>query len=538
MATFRDWSAPALPVRLRHHVAARPFNDNAGALHSVITMLRSPRGGDVAALVLGAVLPLAFAPLDVWPVAVLAPAGLFLLWRECGPRAGFRRGWLFGFGMWGGGVYWIYHSLHLFGDAIAPIAALLTALFVAAMALTLGVLGWLVCRVDPARRKAVWLLVTLPSAWVALEWVRSWLLTGFPWLLLGTGALDTWLAGYLPVIGVYGAGLVLALTAAALAAAVAVPTARRAALVLGIGLVLVWGGGLGLNGRAWTRPAGPPVDVALLQGNIEQSQKFGTLMGTLRHYMDSTRDIAGEVGIVIWPETAVPTFYSRVDERLDAFAREMAAQGTEVVTGIFIYEEASGRYYNSVRPLGEGRRDYRKQHLVPFGEYMPLRGLLRFAEQYIRIPMSDIASGEPDQAPLAVGGYAMAASVCYEAAYPETIRSLARGSDMLVNVSNDAWFGDSSAPSQHLQLARMRSLETGRPMLRATNTGISAVIDEQGDVVATAPQFEVGLVRATVQPYWGETPWMRWGSVPVLILIVLMLLSPPVVSRLRSRAST
>lgn len=495
-------------------------------------MLRSPRGGDAAALLLGALFPLAFAPFDLWPLAMLSPAGLFLLWRDCDARAGFRRGWLFGFGLWGAGVYWIYHSLHLFGDAIAPIAAVLTAVFAAGMALTLGVLGWLACRVDPARRNAAWLLVTLPAAWMALEWVRSWLLTGFPWLLLGTSALDTWLGAWLPVVGVYGTGLPLALGAGALAALV-VRATRRPGIAVIVALGVVWIAGALLQDRDWTRPGGPPVDVALMQGNIDQTRKFNTLAGTIDYYTQATRALADEVGLVIWPETAIPTFYTHIDERMIAFAREMAARNTEVVTGVFVHDDATGRYYNSIRSLGPDRRDYRKQHLVPFGEYMPLRGLLKWAEQYIRIPMSDIAAGTPDQPPLAVGGYALSASVCYEAAYPETIRRLAHDSGMLINVSNDAWFGDSTAPFQHLQLARVRALENGRPMLRATNTGISAVIGPHGDVVATAPQFETGTVRASVRPRWGETPWMRWGSWPALIVIALMLLAVPAWCRLR-----
>ncbi len=188
-----------------------------------------------------------------------------------------------------------------------------------------------------------------------------------------------------------------------------------------------------------------------------------------------------------------------------------------------------------MRALGPDRRDYRKHHLVPFGEYMPLRGALAFLEDYIRIPMSDIAAGPREQAPLEVGGHRLGASVCYEAAYPGTIRALARDADLLVNVSNDAWFGDSIAPHQHLQIARMRSLETGRPMLRATNTGISAVIDHRGEIVAAAPQFEVAVLRARVQPRIGATPWLLWGSVPVLFAVALMLVVPLLAARLQRR---
>ncbi len=484
--------------------------------------LRSPRAGGLAALVLGALIPLAFSPFDLWPFAVLAPAGLFLLWRSCTPRAGLWRGWLFGFGMWGAGVYWIHYSLHLFGDAIAPLAAVLTVLFAAGMALTLGILGWLVCRTGQGRRDAAWFLLILPAAWIALEWVRSWLMTGFPWLLTGTVALDTPLAGYAPVVGVYGIGLLLALAAGALAGAAAAGY-PRAVLVPTVIAVTVWLGGMVLDGREWTRPGGPPVEVALVQGNIDQTRKFGTLESTLDRYMELTRAVAGEAELVLWPETAIPTFYSKVDDRMNAFAEAMRRRGTDVVSGVFVHDDDSGRYYNSIRPLGPDRNDYRKHHLVPFGEYLPLRGALAFAERFIRIPMSDIAAGARHQPPLAVGGHALGATICYEAAYPETLRALAPASGMLINVSNDAWFGDSTAPAQHLQMARMRSLETGRPMLRSTNTGISAVIDHHGRITAVSPPFTVNVLRASAQPRQDETPWVRWGSMPVLVVAGLML---------------
>ncbi len=491
----------------------------------------TPAGRDLAALVAGILLALAFAPYALWPLAVVAPALLFRLWADCRRGRAFWRGWLFGLGLWGAGVYWIYASLHLFGAAVGPLAGVLTVLFVAGLALLPAVLGALVAGRPRAARGAPWFLLVLPGAWVLVEWVRSWLLTGFPWLLVGTSQVDTWLGGYAPVVGVYGMGLVVAVSAGGLAL---LPDVRRLAwLPIAALIAVLWGGGAALQAATWSRPGGLPFDAALIQGNVAQEQKFGTLEESLQLYTRRTRAAADEAELVLWPETAVPTFYGRVGERLNELGREMEGRGTRVVTGVFTAEGDTGRYYNAVRPLGVGAIAYRKQRLVPFGEYMPMRGALQFLERYIEIPMSDIAAGRSGQPALKPGDFRIGASVCYEAAYPGVMRRLAARSTLLVNVSNDGWFGDSTAPHQHLQIARLRSLETARPMLRATNTGISAIIDHRGTVVARGPQFEVTTVEARIEPRAGLTPFVRAGSAPAVILALVVALLPWGVQRWR-----
>lgn len=497
--------------------------------------LRTSRGRDGLALVAGLALVPAFAPFGLWPLAALAPAALFLLWRDCGRGRAAWRGWLFGVGYWGAGVYWVYHSLHFFGAAIAPLAAFLTLGFALGLALTLALLGALVGSVPVARRSPAWFLLTLPGAWVLLEWFRSWFLTGFPWLLLGTSQVDTWLGGYAPVVGVYGTGLAVALTAGLVAVALRYGWPARVPAVLVI--AVIWTAGWALGGVHWTRPSGLPFDAALIQGSVDQDRKFASLERSLERYMAMTRAVAPRAELVLWPETAVPSYYIRAAERLNPFAAEMIERNTRVVTGVFTHEPESGRYYNAVRELGPDRADYRKRHLVPFGEYMPLRPLIGFIGRYIEIPMSDITAGAPRQPVLEVGRLRLGASVCYEAAYPEVIRSMAAGAGVLVNVSNDAWFGDSTAPFQHLEIARMRALETGRPMLRATNNGISAIIGPRGEVVARGPQFEPAMVNARVEPHGGRTPFVAWGSAPALVVALLLVVAPPAWRRLRARRS-
>lgn len=485
---------------------------------------RSPlarlRWGDGGALLAGLAAVPAFAPFGWWPLAVLAPAVLFMLWRDCGRGRAAWRGWLFGLGYWGAGVYWVYFSLHHFGDAVAPLAAVLTAVFAAGLALTLALLGALVAVGESRSRSTLWFLLVLPSAWVLLEWFRSWFLTGFPWLLLGTSQVEAPLAPYAPLMGVYGLGLALALSAGALAGLPWFGVRGRVLAVVLLGAL--WTGAPLVAERSWTQPAGEELEVALVQGNFEQANKFDSLDRALARYTQMTRGVAGEARLVLWPETAMPTFYSEVAARLDPFARAMEEQGTHVISGVFT-RGGDGAYYNAVRPLGEQRADYRKHRLVPFGEYLPLRPLLAPFDRFIQVPMSDIATGPAQQPPLQVGPFRVGASVCYEAAYPGIVRSALPGANVLINVSNDAWFGDSTAPHQHLEIARMRALEVGRPMLRATNTGISAIIDHRGDIVARGPQFERAVVRGAVTPRAGLTPYARWGDLPALALAVVLL---------------
>ena len=497
------------------------------------TALSGARAGDLLALLAGVALAFAFAPWGLWPLAIIAPAVLFLLWQDCSRRRAAWRGWVFGVGLWGTGVYWIYHSLHLFGAAIAPLAGALTVGFILLLALIPAALGALVVGRDAERRGALWFLLVLPGAWVLVEWVRSWLFTGFPWLLLGTSQIDSWLAGYAPVFGVYGMSLAVALTAGALAYTWR-GCWRGRALALSVAVV-IWGTGAVLSGVHWSRSGGQPFDAALIQGDIEQEQKFETQEKALNRYENLTRVAADEAELVLWPETAVPTFYRRVADRLNNFGKEMEAEGAHIVTGVFTLDTETRRYYNAVRPLGFNRMAYHKQRLVPFGEYMPLRGYLEFLERYIQIPMSDIAPGVPDQAPLEVGNIRLGASVCYEAAYPGVMRRMAVRADVLVNVSNDGWFGDSTAPHQHLQIARLRARETARPMLRATNTGITAIINHRGEIVSRGPQFEVTVVEARIDPRAGLTPYVQMGDIPAIGGAALLAFLPYLIGTLRRR---
>jgi apolipoprotein N-acyltransferase len=481
-----------------------------------------------AAFAAGAATVLAFAPVGFFPAAIAGMAILVYQWLGAQtPRRAFACGYVFGFGFFGAGVSWVYVSINQFGGMSPPLAAIATLLFCAFLALFPATAGWLQAQV-PAGRAARAVLV-IPATWLLVEWIRSWVLTGFPWLSLGYAVLDTPLAGFAPVLGVFGCSLAV-LASAALVSMVA---GSRSVIAPVVALAVLFGAGLVLRGVEWSTAAGK-LTVALLQGNIEQAMKFepGRYEQTLEAYAQLAEGTRAK--LIVLPETAVPRFADRVDPAYFTRLRSAALRnGGDLLLGIPVRTSADV-YLNSVVSLGTsaGQR-YDKSHLVPFGEFNPpglawvLRGL--------SIPLSDFTRGTDRPKPMEVAGARVAISVCYEDAFgEEVIRQLPRAT-VLVNVSNVAWFGDSLAPAQHLQIARLRAVETGRMHLTATNTGITAAIDRDGRVLATLPQFHRGRLEIEAIQYEGATPYVRIGDLGALTLAALMLIAAAALARAGAR---
>jgi len=473
----------------------------------------SSRARDCAALGAGLVYPLGFAPFGLYPLPVLALAVLYLCLRGASAARGAWRGWLFGAGAFGLGVSWVQVSVHQFGLPLLSFSVTVTVLFVAAMALYPLAFGWLAARTGAGGGGAA-LVFGLPAAWTVIEWVRGWLLSGFPWLQAGYAQIDAPLAGYVPLGGVHAATFAVA-ASAALAVLVILNRARYAALTV---LAALWLSGALLTRSEWTDPAGPRFEAALVQGNVAQAIKWrpSERERTLERYLSLSEPYWRRAAVLVWPETAVPAFRHRVGDflgRLDALARET---GTDVLLGLPVLDDDGERYYNSVIGLGASPGVYHKRHLVPFGEFMPLQGILGGVLDFLDIPMSSFSAGAGDQPLVHAGGWPVGISICYEDAFGAEVRDTVPAAAFLVNVSNDAWFGDSLAPHQHLEIARMRALETGRYLLRATNTGISAIIDPRGRIVTRAAQFEPAAIAAVVEPRAGATPYVRIGDWPLI----------------------
>lgn len=468
------------------------------------------------ALAAGALTVLAFAPLQWYLLAVIGPALWWSTLSGMDARRAAGLGFLFGLGFFGFGISWVFNSLLIFGQAPLVMAVLLTGLLVLYLALYPAILAYVVVRITPVDRPRA--LFLLAGGWVLLEFLRGWLLTGFPWLYLGHALLDSPLQGWLPVVGEMGASLIVVLLAAALLLLL-----RQRLPVLALGILLSIGlATAALQTQEWVRPMGSGFTAGLVQANIPQERKWQDdgREYSLERYL-SLSALLPRVDVLVWPETAIPVFAVEIASDLEWLAEEFAAEGIEWVTGLFDYDPITGRMFNSLHVPAQGGV-YHKRQLVPFGEYLPLRGQLTWLRGVLEIPMSDLSSGEGDGL-LDVAGYRAGASICFEAAFARRIRSALPEAHFLMNLSNDAWFGNSLAPYQHLQIARIRALEAGRPMLRATNTGISAIIAADGRVITASGVLETALVVGEVIPHTGQTPATVLGPWPALAFSLALL---------------
>jgi apolipoprotein N-acyltransferase len=489
----------------------------------------SGRKGDALALLAGCTLPLSLAPFDFWPVGLISVFLLLACIDQVDPRQAALRGFLYALGMYGVGVSWIYVSIHVYGGAPMPLAATMVLLFVVFLSPVQVLQCYLYARVF--RSGIAGPVVGFTSLWVLQEWVRTWLLTGFPWLFVGYGHLDTSLANWAPLAGVLGVTWVAVLTASALYCCCRAylngsRILRSGSLASLLAAGLLWITGFGLARVDWVRPADvPPLTVSAVQGNVDQATKWLPEMRIpiLDRYRQMSRDHWGS-DIVVWPEAAITLFREQAGIYLNGMQSQAVETNTTVITGIMSLDRATGSYYNSVIALGEGSGIYRKQKLVPFGEYVPLEDQLRGLITFFDLPLSGTAAGLEGQSALTAGGYRISTSICYEVVYPELVRSSVDEADLLLTLSNDTWFGESIGPHQHMQIARMRALENGRYLIRATNNGVTAIVDHRGKIRGTIPQFARAVLTGTVEIMAGETPFSRWGSWPILTLCLLGLI--------------
>lgn len=454
---------------------------------------------------------LGFAPFSLFPVAVLSLALLYELLTRPPVRGAFLIGLGFGIGLLGFGIFWIRISLNEYGNMAPWLAHLMTSLLVVGMALYYGVAGTLTAKLS-AGPPWVGPLLAFPAVWVLMEWLRGWLFTGFPWLAIGYTQIDSPLAGLAPIVGVYGISLAVALCAGLLWGLARWPGRARFGALAGLGVILL--GSAALTRVEWTEPNGEPFKATVVQANIQQSVKWDpdSRIPTLQAYLELTR-ANWDSDLIVWPETAVPDFLHQVRNAfIKPLAEEAREQNTELVIGIPVMDLGARAYYNGLASAGTTEDIYRKRHLVPFGEFIPFRDLLGPIADAFEVPMSDFSSGDAERPLLKVGGHLAGVSICYEDVFPAEVREALPDAAYLINVSNDAWFGDSLAPHQHLEMARMRALENGRWLVRSTNTGISAILGHRGDVIGVVPSFERGFFSALVQPRKGATPFVHLGN--------------------------
>ena len=469
----------------------------------------------------GAATTLAFAPYGFFVLAVLGPAFLFLLWEDATPRQAAKLGFAWGAGLFLAGTWWIYTAIHDFGGAPAWLAALLLLVPVAVMGAYYAILGWLATRFDRSPRLAHCLLL-LPAGWTLMEWLRGWLLSGFPWLELGHAHSDSPLAALAPIGGVHLVTLASVVTTGALLVMLCGSWRERGAAVAVI--VAIWGGTWGLAGRQWTTPIGEEISVALLQGAIPQDQKWQmeNRAATLDRYRALNREALGQ-RLIVWPEAALPMLAHEAEVYLASIRAEARARDSDVLIGLLRYDFESGEIRNGLLAMSAaGDAWYYKRRLVPFGEFFPVPDFVRRWMRLMSLPYYDMTPGGEHQAALPAAGQKLGATICYEDAYGSEQLAVLGEATLLVNVTNNAWFGDSAAPHQQLQMARFRAREAGRYLFRSTSNGITAVIAPDGKISAAAPQFVQAVLKSRVQPMTGLTPYARTGNWPVLLGCLLM----------------
>jgi len=489
---------------------------------------------------LGALCVLGFAPFYFYPASILSLIGLFYFWyQDYTPKQAAYSGFIYGVGLYATGIYWIYISLHDFGHMPSMLAGLATFLLCAFMALFPALAGAISVKISKAKTSQ--LLISIPVFWALSDWTRSWIFTGFPWLTMGYSQVPhSPLSGYLPIVGVYGVSMIAVFIASLIAYwFVKKPETviwKRNTFAL---LVFILAAGNVLKLVEWTAPTAKPISVALLQGNIAQDLKWipENAERTLNLYLQMAE--ASQAKLIIMPETALPVLFSEIPAELKARLQQLAHRNQGAVLAGMI-ERENGEYFNSMLNMSKANHEaYRKSHLVPFGEFIPLKTAFGWIyRDLLNMPLSDLSSGSIHQQAMNVAGEKVAINICYEDVFGEEIIRQLPAATLLVNASNDAWYGQSNAAHQHMQFSQARALETGRTVLRATNTGATAIIDPHGNILAHAPHFTETTLNGMAQGYSGSTPYVRWGNWLFLIICMIGLTTICLPNFLASRRKT
>lgn len=474
----------------------------------------------LTALVAGAILPLTMAPWNIWGLALVS-LGLFAYVLKKYRDHSIAPALFYGLGLFGTGASWVFVSIYTYGNTGLYLALILTGIFVLALTI-LFALPWYLLRY--CKKSDIAFIAGFSGLWVLGEWIRGWLFTGFPWLYVGYGQLDSPLAGWIPAVGVLGTGLLMAISTSPLAL-LRQTNYKAWGSKLAVILVAVWGGGFLLKQVSWTDSAGS-LDVTLVQPNIPMESKWNPLhrQAIIDRLLMLSEDY-WESDLLVWPEAAIPLVSVGQEELLGELDQIASEYNTVLITGRLLYQSSTGTFYNSLLALGEGSGDYHKHQLVPFGEYVPFENQLRGLIDFFNLPNSVISVGQSSD-PLLIGEntYA-AAAICYEIAYAGLVANGARESQLIITVSNDAWFGESIGPQQHLQIARARALENAKPVARSTNNGFTALIDADGKTLKVAPRFEAESLSGRVQLRSGSTPFSKTGHWPMVLAGALLLLT-------------
>ncbi|NAX23496.1 apolipoprotein N-acyltransferase [Vibrio sp. V39_P1S14PM300] len=501
-------------------------------MKSLLHRLKRP----VAAAFVGALTTLAFAPYQLWPLALLSPLLLLALLYQQSARHALAIGYAWGLGQFATGISWVHVSIDNFGGMPKIASVFLMALLVGYLSVYSALWAWSLNRFFPRSNRSRYLLAA-PVLWLIFDWLRGWVMTGFPWLWLGYSQIDSPLANFAPLGGVELLTLLIMMCAGALMYAIV----HRTWSTIMIPLV-IFATGYGLRNIDWVTPnPDSKTTVALIQGNIPQELKWkpSQRWPTIMKYTDLSRE-NWDADIIVWPEAAIPAFEFEIPSYLRNLDEAARLNHSAIVTGV-VNMGQNKKFYNSILSLGstpygdyeyDPTERYHKHHLLPFGEFVPFERILRPLAPFFNLPMSSFSRGAFVQPNIVANGRHMAPALCYEIIFNEQVRqNVTDETDFILTLSNDAWFGRSIGPLQHMEIARMRALELGKPLIRSTNNGVTAVTDYKGNVLTQLPQFETGVLRAELESTSGQTPYRLVGSWPLYAWTLLSLIAGYLLSR-------
>ncbi|MFD2179398.1 apolipoprotein N-acyltransferase [Veronia pacifica] len=483
----------------------------------------------IVAVFSGGFATLGFDPYSFWPATLVSLTVLLLIIHRQSARNASGLAFLWGLGHFGTGIAWVYEVIYHFGGLPLPVGLMIIGLLIVYLSLYPALFGYLLRRFTSIP-EIVTLLVFAPALWLIIDWLRGWMLTGFPWLWPGYSQIDSPLAAFAPLLGVQGITLAMMLIAGSV-----VLTLFRRDIKMLMPAAVVTLLSLMLGQVSWVTPqTDKPVKIAMVQGNISQELKWlpSQRWPTLLSYQDMSRQ-NWDADIIIWPEAAIPALERDLPDflsRLDTAARY---NKTALITGV-VDQNDEGQFFNNVIAIGMNGTDgyhypashsYSKHHLLVFGEFVPFEEWLRPIAPLFNLAMSSFTRGDYIQPNLVAAGYHLAPALCFEILFHQQVRENIRpDTDFILTLSNDAWFGDSIGPHQHLEIARMRALENGKPVLRATNTGVTAAIDYKGKVHAEIPQFTREVLRTESITTRGETPFTQYGEWPLNVWVIICLI--------------
>ncbi len=483
----------------------------------------------------------AYAPFSYWWLALFLPAIALHQISQSSPVHATKKIALFSFGWFASGISWVHVSIDQFGGLPLAISLLLMLLLCLYLTLFPMLATYLTAKFSTAKQLNLWLL---PSFWLLGEYLRSVVLTGFPWLSLGYTQMNSPLAVFAPVIGEVGITAIILIINIILTTFFIALTSKnkqmtsRIFILPTILLVTLITTQTALNNISWVTPTGKKTTIALVQGNVEQSIKWQPAQEwpTMLKYLDLSR-VNYDADIIIWPESAIPAMEPAVQDYLSTVNQSALLNDTAIITGLINYNFESKDYYNALVVLGKQDDDnkqgyyynhsnrYYKNHLLPIGEFVPFQKWLRPLAPFFNLPMSSFSRGNYVQANLIANNLSILPLICFEIAFPQQLAAnMTINTDLLLTVSNDAWFGNSHGPHQHFEIARMRALEFGRPLLRATNNGVTGLVDHLGQIIAIAPQFEEVVLKKELTLVTGQTPYSQWPSLILWMMIIIPVL--------------